>query len=362
MVGAKMLRDCAGELRFRVVGLAKNDRERAGTHTASAEDADQAAGIDATGKKHSHRHIADQLHAHGFVEHLRDLGLELSAIFWAGIGSAMVALIETVIDEIVIDGIAIDQIPIALHLRLSLLPGQITAGRKRTHSIDQSVWIVNGSESEIVHQARGIYRAWHEAGSQQGADLGRQNKVSVRPVVIERLDTHGIAGGEKAMAPRVPNGEGKHAAKFREAFLTPLSIGFEDHFRVGMTAEVDSLALQFRANLAEVVNLAVVDDPIAGGRIIHGLMAKRRQIENCETAIPESYFDVFPGGIAQNDCAAVVRSAVGEGFGGAFQHGGGHTRIMANDADNSAHPDVAPSGFETHLTRSSRRFCLQEPG
>jgi hypothetical protein len=44
--------------------------------------------------------------------------------------------------------------------------------------------------------------------------------------------------------------------------LAPLPIGFEDHFDIGMPAEVDSLALEFRAYFSEVVDLAVVDDPV----------------------------------------------------------------------------------------------------
>ena len=85
--------------------------------------------------------------------------------------------------------------------------------------------------------------------------------------------------------------------------LAPLPIGFEDHFDIGMPAEMDSLALEFRAYFSEVVDLAVVDDPVAGGGVVHGLMAEGGKIQNCETAIPETDFDVCAAGIAKNDCA-----------------------------------------------------------
>ena len=55
-------------------------------------------------------------------------------------------------------------------------------------------------------------------------------------------------------------------------------------------------------------------------------------------AIPQAYFNFFLDGIANNHRAPVIRSAVSERFGGALQNVDGHTRVMANDAENSAHP------------------------
>jgi hypothetical protein len=62
----------------------------------------------------------------------------------------------------------------------------------------------------------------------------------------------------------VPEGEDKHAAKLMQAPLTPVRIGFKDHFGVGIAAKVQSRLLELGANLAEVVDLSVVDDPVAG--------------------------------------------------------------------------------------------------
>jgi hypothetical protein len=43
--------------------------------------------------------------------------------------------------------------------------------------------------------------------------------------------------------------------------------------------------LEFDANVAEVVNLAVVHDPIATLGIVHGLVAKRGEVEDSETTV-----------------------------------------------------------------------------
>ena len=135
----------------------------------------------------------------------------------------------------------------------------------------------------------------------------------------------------------VPEGEGKHAAKLMQAPLTPVPIGFEDHLGVGIAAKVQSRLLELRANLAEVVDLSVVDDPVAGCGIVHGLMPLRRQVQDCEAPISQTDFIGFPRRVTQNDRAAVVRPTMREGSGGALQHLGRNTRMMRNDAKDSAH-------------------------
>ena len=83
VIGVEMLRDRAGILRFGVFSSRNTIENVLGLHAVSTQDADQAAGIDAAGKKHSYRHIAHQLHAHGLVEHLRNLSFEFRGLFAA---------------------------------------------------------------------------------------------------------------------------------------------------------------------------------------------------------------------------------------------------------------------------------------
>lgn len=45
-----------------------------------------------------------------------------------------------------------------------------------------------------------------------------------------------------------------------------------------MAYEALSRLLKFAANVAKVVDLAVVDDPVARLRIVHGLVRERRKI------------------------------------------------------------------------------------
>ena len=104
-------------------------------------------------------------------------------------------------------------------------------------------------------------------------------------MVVQRLDSHGIARQEQPLSRRVPEGKRKHAAQPRQAGLSPHAISSQDYFGVGMTFELDAGGFEFLAKFAEVVDLAVEDDPVAGDRILHGLMPERREIENRQSSV-----------------------------------------------------------------------------
>jgi hypothetical protein len=52
-----------------------------------------------------------------------------------------------------------------------------------------------------------------------------------------------------------------------------------------MTFELDAAALKLLPKFAEVVNLAIEDDPVAGDWIMHGLVPERREIDDRETGV-----------------------------------------------------------------------------
>ena len=104
-------------------------------------------------------------------------------------------------------------------------------------------------------------------------------------MVVQRLNSHGIARQEQPLSRRVPEGKRKHAAQPRQARLAPHTISGQDYFRIGVTFELGTGGFEFLAKFAEVVDLAVEDDPVAGDRILHGLMPKRREVENRQSAV-----------------------------------------------------------------------------
>src|SRR5256885_8826580 len=69
MIGTELLRDGTGVFRFGKFGFAKNNRERAWSYTSPAQNADQCAGVDASGKENAKGHVADQLGADRLFQH-----------------------------------------------------------------------------------------------------------------------------------------------------------------------------------------------------------------------------------------------------------------------------------------------------
>src|SRR5208337_3216839 len=122
-------------------------------------------------------------------------------------------------------------------------------------------------ELQVAQNPGGISLSRHKSRPQKRSQLRSKNEGLGRLVVIERLDSHGIARQQEPLSRRIPEGKGKHAAQPRQAGLAPHPIGSQNYFRVGMAVELGADTLKFLAKLAEVVDLAVEDDPIAGDRI-----------------------------------------------------------------------------------------------
>src|SRR5258708_1573586 len=104
-----------------------------------------------------------------------------------------------------------------------------------------------------------------------------------------------------------------------------------------------ALALEFLANFAKIVNLAVVDNPVSSLRILHRLMTKGRGVENRETLMAESDFYSLRDGVADDDGAGVIGTAMGKRLGSAIQKVWIHTRVLCEDTDNTAHRMCAPA-------------------
>src|SRR5690242_3940981 len=93
-----------------------------------------------------------------------------------------------------------------------------------------------------------------------------------RLYIIKRLDTHRIPRDKQAMPDGIPKSKGEHAAKSGEALLAPSGIGFEHDFSVGVADETCAGSLKFAAEITEVIDFAVVDNPAASLGILHWLV------------------------------------------------------------------------------------------
>ena len=160
--------------------------------------------------------------------------------------------------------------------------------------------------------------------------------------IVKWLDAHGVTRHKQLVLHSVPNGEGEHPTQLRKAAFTPLRISLQKNFGVRVANELRPCSFQFVTNVTEVVDLAVVDNPVPGLRVVHGLVCEGRQIKNGQTAVPQANLNRVGRGIVENDRPAIVRAAVREGLRRPLQEFCGKLRFMRNDSKNSTHQEWGP--------------------
>ncbi len=199
---------------------------------------------------------------------------------------------------------------------------------------------------------------------QQGLDLaGEEQAAALRgPCVVERLDTEVVAvQHELAAAPvltgaaHVGDGERPHAVEARGAGRAPLLVGVDDDLGVAVRAERVAGGLKLSAQLAIVVDLAVIDEPDGLVLVGHGLMATLT-VDDAETTMAETDGRGLEG-------AGVVGAAVHDG--------GAHAPEklpvgQACKAEDSAHSRGLSWGSGSLAARRHcrppRRSTLPSPG
>src|SRR5579864_1592952 len=109
-----------------------------------------------------------------------------------------------------------------------------------------------------------------------------------RLYIIKRLDTHRIARDKQAMPSGVPETESKHAAKSGEALFAPACVSLEHDFGIRVADQTCAGSFKFAAEFTEVIDLAVVDNPVASFGILHWLVPQRGEVENRQAAVPQT--------------------------------------------------------------------------
>ena len=91
--------------------------------------------------------------------------------------------------------------------------------------------------------------------------------------VVERLFPEPVARHEQTPLRIVPDGEGEHPGEALDARLAVDRVRVQDHLGVAPRSEPTPPGLELSAQLAEVVDLAVEDDPVPSGGVAHRLPA-----------------------------------------------------------------------------------------
>ena len=128
------------------------------------------------------------------------------------------------------------------------------------------------AEGEAADDARVIEARAGRWIGQHGAQLagGEEQAVPQRPV--QGLDAELVAGGHEITRLPVGAHECEHPPEGRERSLTVGDEALQDDLGVGVGAKPHAPALEPRAQLAEVEDLPVEDEPPAPGRVGEGLI------------------------------------------------------------------------------------------
>src|SRR5439155_3222926 len=160
--------------------------------------------------------------------------------------------------------------------------------RKLARPRPDALRVRDEAEGEIVGDCRVVELVAEPGPRQKGLQLGREDEGAADGRVVERLLAGTVARAEEDLLLRVPDREGEHARQPVEAVGAEAAVGLDEHLGVRARAEANTFALELIAQAAEVVDLAVEDDPEATVARREGLVRVRAQVDDREAAVPEA--------------------------------------------------------------------------
>ena len=123
--------------------------------------------------------------------------------------------------------------------------------------------LVEGLRVDLARHARHFQQALQLAGEQQPAGLVPIN---------ERLLSQPIAGEDQLLPLGVPKGQGEHAVQMRDELRPFLLVEVDDGLGIAMGAKLVAGAFEPAAEVAEVVDFTVENDPDRAVFVREGLL------------------------------------------------------------------------------------------
>ena len=191
-------------------------------------------------------------------------------------------------------------------------------------------------------------------GAHERVQLGGEGEAPVgQAAVEERLLAGPIAREEEPLSPGVPEREGEHARELRHAIGAVLLVEVQHDLAVAVRPEDVPSPHEVRAQLREVVDLAVDHDADRLVFVEEGLVGFRAEVDDREPPVPEHRAAPAPnpGGVGP---------AVGEGFVHAAHGGLVRSRVARDEARDAAHDACVPTMVQArermgHWRRETRR-------
>ena len=167
---------------------------------------------------------------------------------------------------------------------------------------------------------------------EDGLDLRGEHRPTCPASVVERLDPEVVARKHELRrgAALIQDGQAPHPVEAPEGVGTPLRIRLEDDLAVRVGVELPAKRLELGAQLAEVVDLAVVDEVDPAIRRVHRLVPVH-EIDDLEPA------HAHARGVG-HDVATAVRAAMGQYVRHRLEEGPrGRAEVTRNPAHHAHH-------------------------
>jgi hypothetical protein len=162
------------------------------------------------------------------------------------------------------------------------------AGGEHPHAVEERPVREQVLEREVLQQV-----LWRDTGAKgrvldERLDLRTEQQVVAGARPVQRLDPVSIAGDEERALVAIPDGEGEHAVEALDAARAPLAVGEQHDLGVGVRAKRVAARDQLVAQLAEVVEFAVVDDRQAPVLGTHRLVTGGRDVDHRQAPAGEA--------------------------------------------------------------------------
>ena len=128
-------------------------------------------------------------------------------------------------------------LPVAVRRDLSIVPGEKVSGQQLENASGQCVRSGDVVETKVSVQGVQVDAAADLRVAEDRLHLRAEVDVASAAGIVERLDSHAVAGQNQSLTGFAPHGEGKHSAQFFDAGCVPLHEGVKNDFGVAGGSE-----------------------------------------------------------------------------------------------------------------------------
>ena len=161
-------------------------------------------------------------------------------------------------------------------------------GRQFARAAENARFSRNISHRQIAIERGRIDRSIEIRVRQQALQFRGKSQLAVGHGIEQRLFARAIARQQQDVRSLIVKRDGEHAVEMRKTIRAPFTIGGQNDFRIRLGTELVPLGHQEASKFEVVVDLAIEDDGERTCRILHGLMAARRKIDDGQPAHREA--------------------------------------------------------------------------